>query len=95
MTTTVLWRMKVHSNKEADFERLVLQLVRDVQANEPGNVFAYRRTQGEPHEYVLFLSFGDEQAYQRYSQAEWHRSVSPEIMACLAEPPVAENLDTF
>lgn len=93
--TTTLWRLKVIPEQEAAFEALVMQLVRDVHANEPGQVFEYRRTQGVEREYVLFLSFGDDAAFERYSNAEYHRGVSPKIMACLASPPVAEQLDVF
>jgi quinol monooxygenase YgiN len=95
MTTTTLWRLRVSPEKAAEFERLVTQLVKDVHANEPGHVFEYRKTRAVPPEYVLFSSFFDEGAFQRYSQAPWHRGVSPAIIACLAEPPVPEHLDTF
>ena len=95
MATTTLWRLRVAPEKQQEFEGLVTQLVRDVHANEPGQVFEYRRGQADPLSYVLFLSFKEPAAFERYSNAEWHRGVSPQIMACLAEPPVAEQLDTF
>ena len=93
--TTTLWRLKVQPENEPEFERLVTQLVRDVHANEPGQVFEYRRTRGDVRIYVLFYSFNDEAAFARYSAAPYHRSVSPEIMACLSAPPVAEELESF
>ena len=93
--TTTLWRLKVHPDQESEFERLVTQLVRDVHANEPGHVFEYRRTRGADRTYVLFYSFSDEAAFGRYSSAPYHRAASPEIMACLSAPPVAEELESF
>ena len=93
--TTTLWRLRVSPEREAEFEGLVTQLVRDVHANEPGQVFEYRRTQGAEREYILFMSFDDAAAFERYSNAPWHRGVSPQIMACLSAPPVAEQLDAF
>ncbi|MFN0093840.1 MAG: putative quinol monooxygenase [Dehalococcoidia bacterium] len=95
MTTTTLWRLKVKPESQAEFEALVSQLVRDVHANEPGHVFEYRRSKADALTYILFLSFFDEAAFKRYGEAPWHRGASPAIMACLAEPPVAEHLDTF
>ena len=94
-TTTTLWRLKVAREKQDDFERLVTQLVKDVHEHEPGQVFEYRRGQADPLTYVLFMSFDDTAAFERYSKAEWHAGVSPQIMACLAEPPVGEQLDVF
>ena len=94
-TNTMLWRLKVAEGKEAEFERLVTQLVADVHANEPSQIFEYRRAQDDKRTYVLFLSFDDETAYERYSNADYHRNASPDIIACLGEPPVGEALDTF
>lgn len=92
---TTLWRLKVAPEKQADFERLTSQLVRDVAANEPGNVFEYRRGVEDPLTYVLFLSFDDLDAFQRYSTADYHTGASGQIMECLAEPPVGDELERF
>jgi quinol monooxygenase YgiN len=93
--TTTLWRLKVLADRVEEFERLVLQLVRDVHDHEPGQVFEYRRARDAERTYVLFLSFDNEAAFVRYSEAPWHRGVSPAIIACLDGAPVAEQLDTF
>lgn len=92
---TTLWRLKVAPEKQADFERLTSQLVRDVAENEPSGIFEYRRAIGDPLTYVLFLSFDDEQAFQRYSTADYHTGASGQIMECLAEPPVPAELERF
>ncbi len=94
-TTTMLWRLDVAQGREAEFEALVSQLVRDVHANEPGQVFEYRKTRGDRPQYILFMSFDDEAAFARYSSAPWHTGVSPAIMACLDGPPNGEPLDVF
>lgn len=92
---TTLWRLKVAPEKQADFERLTSQLVRDVAENEPEGIFEYRRAVDDPLTYVLFLTFDDEDAFQRYSTADYHTGASAQIMECLAEPPVPDQLERF
>jgi hypothetical protein len=41
------------------------------------------------------MSFDDDAAFARYSQAPWHTGVSPAIMACLDGAPQSEALDVF
>ncbi len=93
--TTMLWRLDVAKGREAEFEALVSGLVRDVHANEPGQIFEYRKTRGERPQYILFLSFFDEEAFARYSAAPYHTGVSPAIIACLDGAPQGEPLDVF
>jgi quinol monooxygenase YgiN len=95
MATTMLWRLKVAAGREAEFEGLTSQLVRDVHANEPSQTFEYRRLADDPRTYILFLSFTDDEAYKRYSSADYHRGASGKIMACLDGSPVGEPLVTF
>ncbi len=92
---TTLWRLKVAEEKQAEFERLTSQLVRDVAENEPGSIFEYRRGVEDSLTYVLFLSFDDEQAFQRYSTADYHTGASAQIMECLAEAPIGDDLERF
>ncbi len=92
---TTLWRLKVAADKQAEFERLTSQLVRDVAANEPESIFEYRRAVEDPLTYVLFLSFDDGDAFQRYSTADYHTGASGQIMECLAEAPVPDELERF
>jgi quinol monooxygenase YgiN len=95
VTTTILWRINVQRGRENEFEALTRQLVHDVHANEPGQVFEYRKTQTDPPVYVLFMSFSDPEAFERYSNADYHTSASAAIMACIEGSPVAERLDSF
>ncbi len=92
---TTLFRLKVSAEKQSQFEELTSQLVRDVAANEPSGIFEYRRAIDDPLTYVLFLSFDDEEAFQHYSTADYHRGASGQIMECLAESPVGDQLERF
>lgn len=92
--TSVLIRVKVQSGRERDFEDLIAKLVRDVHANEPDpKVYEFRRLQGEPRTYVLFQSFADETAYDRYANSTYHLEASPKGQAMLDGEPIVEYLE--
>jgi quinol monooxygenase YgiN len=89
-------RLKIQADKLTEFEALVAQLVRDVHAQEPGvQTFEVRRVKDEPLSYFYFLSFEDQAAFDRYSAAEYHMSMSPKAVACLDGDPVFEDLESF
>jgi quinol monooxygenase YgiN len=94
LTSTI--RLKILPDKVAEFEGLVSQLVRDVNANEPGaNVYEVRRVKGQPLTYLYFLWFENQAAFDRYSAADYHRQMSPKAAACLDGDPVFEDLESF
>ena len=88
-------RLKVQSGREAEFEQLVAQLMRDVLAHEPGAVYDIRRVRGEPRTYFYYLSFPTQEAYDRYMEASYHTDMSPKAVAMLDGDPVFEDLDAF
>ena len=88
-------RLKVLEGKEAEFEALVAQLMRDVTSNEPGSIYDVRRVRGQPRTYFYFISFPDQTAFDRYMQADYHTQMSPKALALLDGEPVFEDLDPF
>lgn len=88
-------RLKVQAGKEAEFEALVAQLMRDVTSNEPGSVYDVRRVRGEPQTYFYFISFPDQAGFDRYMAADYHTQMSPKALAILDGEPSYEDLDAF
>ncbi len=88
-------RLKVQAGKEAEFEQLVGQLMRDVTANEPGSIYDIRRIKGEARTYFYFISFPDSDAYDRYMNADYHTDMSPKALAMLDGDPEFQDLETF
>ena len=89
-------RLKILPDRVHEFEGLVARLVRDIHANEPGaTVYEVRRVKGQPLTYVYFLSFEDQAAYDRYSNADYHTQMSPKAVACLDGDPLFEDLESF
>ncbi len=88
-------RLKVKAGKEAEFEALVAQLMRDVTSNEPGSIYDVRRVRGEPRTYFYFVSFPDQAGLDRYMAADYHTQMSPKAVALLDGDPIFEDLDAF
>lgn len=88
-------KLKILAGKEAEFEALVAQLMKDVTTNEPGSIYDVRRVRGQPLTYFYFVSFPDQQAFDRYMAADYHMQMSPKALALLDGDPVFEDLDSF
>ncbi len=88
-------RLKVLAGKEAEFEGLVAQLMKDVTSNEAGSIYDVRRVRGEPRTYFYFISFPDQAAFDRYMEADYHTQMSPKAVALLDGDPVFEDLEAF
>ena len=92
--TTVLIRVKVREGQEQAFEALMEELVRNVHKHEPDpKVYEVRKVQDAPRSYVIFQSFADEAAYDRYANSDYHVAASPKGLAMLDGDPVSEYLD--
>ncbi len=95
MTIGQTIRLQVLEGREAEFEPLVAQLMRDVVANEPGAIYDVRRVVGAPRTYLYFISFPDQAAFDRYMEADYHTQMSPKAVALLDGDPVFEDLQSF
>jgi quinol monooxygenase YgiN len=93
---TMLITLKIHPGREAEYDGLQKQLMKDVAEFEPGaEVFQVRRSAEDPLRYVIFISFKDDAAQQRYMDAEYHTTMSPKAFDCIDGEPVMENLVDF
>jgi quinol monooxygenase YgiN len=93
---TMLITLKIHPGREAEYDGLQKQLMKDVAELEPGaEVFQVRRSAEDPLRYVFFMSFKDDAAQQRYMDAEYHTTMSPKAFDCIDGEPVMENLVDF
>ena len=93
---TMLITLKIHPGREAEYDGLQKQLMKDVAEFEPGaEVFQVRRSAQDPLRYVFFMSFKDDAAQKRYMDAEYHTTMSPKAFDCIDGEPVMENLVDF
>jgi quinol monooxygenase YgiN len=93
---TMLITLKIHPGREAEYDGLQKQLMKDVTEFEPGaEVFQVRRSAEDPLRYVFFVSFKDDAAQQRYMDAEYHTTMGPKAFDCIDGQPVMEYLVDF
>ena len=92
----MLFTMNIHAGREAEFDNLQIQLMKDVAELEPGaEVYQVRRSAENPLRYVVFMSFKDDAALQRYLDASYHTTMSPKAYDCIDGEPVMERLLDF
>lgn len=93
---SVLIRVTVKPGEERAFEAHMTAFVRNVHAKEPDpKVFEFRRVQGDRRAYVIFQSFADETAHNRYANSDYHLEASPKGLAMLDGDPVVEYLEVI
>ena len=92
--TSVIIRVRIQKGMERDFEDHIAKLVHDVHENEPDpKVYEFRRIQGDSSGYIIFQSFENEAAYDRYANSAYHLESSPKGQAMLDGEPVVEYLE--
>lgn len=82
--------------REEELQAIQRRLMQDVAANEPGcEVFEVRQVADDPSSFVWFMSFRDEAAFQRYSDAEYHVNAIPKALDCIDGDPVTTQFVDF
>lgn len=91
---SVLIRVTVKEGLERAFEAHMSAFMEKVRTNEPDpKIYEFRRVQGAPRAYVIFQSFADEAAHDRYANSDYHLEASPKGLAMLDGDPVVEYLE--
>ena len=92
--TSRLIRVKVLEGKESEFEALMRALVENVRAIEPDpKIYEVRKLRNDPGTFIIFQSFADDEAYDRYANSDYHVATSPNGLALLDGDPISEFLD--
>jgi len=86
ITCTAIQHVK--PGREAEVERLMLALVDDVRANEPGcSIFEFVRSKTESGTYLVIEQYADEETFARHRQTEYLLRTLPQLLDCLESPP--------
>lgn len=92
ITCTTL--LKVRAGNESAFERLLLGLVHDVRANEPGTtLFQLVRSQTADRTYLVIEQYADKEALEFHSGTEYLKVFVPRLMPYLEEQPTLASYD--
>ena len=95
MTIGLLATITVQEGKNAEFERVFLNLTEQVRANEPGNIFyVLHRSKSNPQVYKVMEQYDSAEALDAHGKAEYFREANKTLGALVAAPPEIEILDT-
>jgi quinol monooxygenase YgiN len=90
----VLAMLKVQDGKQAEFEAVFGELVKQVRANEPGCLlYSLTQKQGSPTEYVVMEQYKDQAALDAHGKTDYFRAAGPKMAPCMAGRPEIVRLD--
>ena len=95
MAIGLLATITVQEGKNEEFERIFLDLIDAVRANEPGNIFyVLHRSQSDPQVYKVMEQYIGPAALTEHSQSEHFRTANQQLAGLVAAAPDIEMLET-
>ena len=94
MAIGLIATITVQEGKNEEFEGVFLDLVEQVRANEPGNVFyALHRSKAEAQVYKVLEQYTGPAALAEHSKSEHFRAANEKLAGLVAAAPDIEMLD--
>jgi quinol monooxygenase YgiN len=90
----VLAKLKVAPGKEAEFEKVMAALAKDVRANEPGNKL-YTLTKSDAGEYLMLELYDSEEALTAHGQTAHFKAAGPKFAGLMAGRPQLQRLEVI
>lgn len=87
----VIAKLKVAAGKEAEFEKVMLGLAKEVRANEPGNKM-YTLTKSDAGEYLMLELYDNEAALAAHGQTAHFKAAGPKFAGLMAGRPEIQQL---
>ena len=87
----IIAKFKVVPGKEADFEKAILGLAKEVRANEPGNKL-YTLAKSEAGEYSMLELYDSEEALAAHGQTAHMKAAGPKFAGVMAGRPEIQRL---
>lgn len=94
MAIGLLATITVQEGKNAEFERIFLELAAAVRANEPGNIFyELHRSKTDPQVYKVMEQYASAEALDAHGKADHFREANRRLASLVAAAPNIEVLD--
>lgn len=94
MAIGLIATIAVQEGKTEEFERIFLELIDQVRANEPGNVFyALHRSKTEPNVYKVLEQYNGPAALAEHSKSAHFQAANEKLAGLVAAAPEIEMLD--
>jgi quinol monooxygenase YgiN len=90
----IIAKAKVQDGKEAEFEKVALELAAQVEANEPGNKL-YKLCKSSEGEYVFIELYDSPEAMAAHGAAPHMKEAGPRFFALMAGRPEITVLDVL
>lgn len=90
----IIAKLKVVPGKEAEFEKVMLGLAKEVRANEPGNKL-YTLTKSEAGEYLMLELYDSEASLAAHGQTTHFKAAGPKFAGLMAGRPDIQRLDVI
>jgi quinol monooxygenase YgiN len=92
--TAYFIKFKVKPGKNADFEKLISEILAGVRAKEPGNVYCdLLHLPQDPQTYVIMERYKDVEASRAHAESEYMKKLRAALTNDLLEaPPEAQDL---
>jgi quinol monooxygenase YgiN len=87
-------KFKVVPGKEADFEKAILALAKEVRAKEPGNKL-YTLVKSETGEYSMLELYESEEALAAHGQTAHMKAAGPSFAGVMAGRPEIQRLQVI
>ena len=88
----IIAKMNIQAGKEADFEKVALDLAAQVAANEPGNEL-YKLCKTADGQYFFIELYTDDAAMAAHGQSDHMKAAGPGFAGVLAGRPELTFLD--
>ncbi len=89
----VIAKLKVQEGKEADLEKVVLDVLPKVKSEEGTLVYNFHRSKSDPTIFVFYEKYVDKEALGLHSGTPHFKEMSAALGSLLAAPPEIEMFD--
>ena len=90
---TVLAKLTAQPGKEAEMQAELEQMVRKVEANEPGTIsYSLHTVEGQPGVFYFYEQYEDEEALQAHGQSEHMKALGATMRDLAASRPEITRL---
>ncbi|MFV2090536.1 MAG: putative quinol monooxygenase [Pseudomonadales bacterium] len=90
----VIAKLNVAAGKEADFEKVMLNLVEQVRANEPGNEL-YTLCKDQDGNYIVMELYKDADALAAHGQSDHFKASGADFKGLMAGAPEVQRLEVI
>lgn len=96
MAIGLLATITVQEGKNAEFEQVFTDLIAQVRASEPGNVFyVLNKSMSDPQVYKVMEQYVDGDALETHSKSEHFRAANGKLAGLVAGAPDIELLEVI